>query len=68
MKSILAATLLVVFWLSNCDAKISSKCPPERITEADQCAKKGFFLLNNEFDGHEGNINKYCRYVKLEVN
>ena len=53
--------LLLFFGLAISEAKIASKCPHERTLEADQCAKKGFFLLNPEYQGHQGNsVDHYC--------
>lgn len=52
---------LLFFGLAICEGKINSKCPQERTLEADQCAKRGFFLLDPEFQGHQGNsLDHYC--------
>lgn len=52
---------LLLLGLAICEGKINSKCPHKRTLEADQCAKKGFFLLNPEYQGHQGdNLDHYC--------
>ena len=53
--------LLLLVGLAVFEAKIASKCPHERTLDADQCAKKGFFLLDPEYQGHQGNgVDHYC--------
>lgn len=53
--------LLLFFSLAICEAKIASKCPNQRTADADQCAKKGFFLLDPDYQGHQGNnLDHYC--------
>lgn len=57
----LKVCLLLLVGLAICEAKIASKCPHERTLEADQCAKKGFFLLDPEYQGQQGNgVDHYC--------
>ena len=61
----LLVSLLIICSTNFIDAKISTKCPESRVLEADQCAKKGFFLMNPEYDGHQGkSTDTYCETVR----
>lgn len=61
----LLISLLIIYSCNIIDAKINTKCPQSRIQEADQCAKKGFFLMNPEYNGHQGkSVDTYCNTVR----
>jgi len=58
-------TILAIALYVHCnDIKFPSKCAEDRIVKADKCAKNGFFLLDDEYDGQGSqNVDAYCRKV-----